>query len=60
MANWCEVCERSDDADICAVCGADLNAADPRGLPWTWKLMIGTTVIYVLWRIYQLITWLAK
>jgi len=60
MARWCEHCERSEGSDICAVCGADLRPAPRAPLPWKWRFFLLSTAVYVVWRIYQLVSWLAK
>ena len=60
MAHWCEQCERSEESDVCEVCGQSVLPEDKPPLPWTWKLMIVSTIVYVIWRIYQLVTWLLR
>jgi hypothetical protein len=41
------------------VCGNEV--ADPvrEPVPWRWRFFIVATVIYVIWRIYQLVSWLS-
>jgi len=58
MANWCENCETAQEGDQCSICGADLRAPARERLDWKWRLFIVATIIYVIWRIYQLISWL--
>ncbi len=60
MTQWCEHCERSEESDSCEVCGQTLAPNEQASLPWTWKFMIVTTIIYVIWRVYQLISWLLR
>ena len=49
-----------EDGDLeegaCPDCGTGLEARRP--VPWTFKLMIGVTAIYLVWRIYQGVGWL--
>ncbi len=56
--NWCEACERPEDSDICAQCGANITPLARTPIPWRWRLFLVATVIYVIWRIYQLVNWL--
>jgi hypothetical protein len=59
MANWCDHCELAQEGDTCNVCGADLAPEELGPIPWKWRFFLIATVIYVIWRIYQLISWLA-
>lgn len=64
---WCERCEREVPDDeltaegACPRCGDVLVAAEEqrRPVPWTFKLMIVATVVYLGYRAYQGIAWLA-
>jgi hypothetical protein len=69
---WCEECSkyltpnsvRTDGA--CPSCGKPVGdverravaEADDQRMPWHFKLLVGVLVIYLGWRIVQLITWL--
>ncbi len=59
MSNWCDACERAEEGDVCAVCGADLTPDVAGPVPWRWRFFIVATVIYLGYRLYQLIAWLA-
>ena len=61
---WCDTCDRLvDDSEVvegrCPRCETELGTAERGPLPWRFRLMIGATVIYLVWRTYQLIAWLA-
>jgi uncharacterized paraquat-inducible protein A len=56
---WCEQCDRPVDGDVCEVCGDSITASQREPIPWTWRFFIVATVIYVIWRIYQLVSWLS-
>jgi uncharacterized paraquat-inducible protein A len=67
---WCEECHRIVDPEavsedgLCPRCGNELLMADPtkvarRRVPWTFKLMIVATVVYLGYRAYQGIAWLS-
>ncbi len=58
MSNWCDHCEIAQEDETCESCGADLSIAEPGPIPWRWRLFIVATIIYLIWRIYQLISWL--
>ena len=58
MANWCENCDRPEEGDVCTVCGNDIIESTHEPIPWRWRLFIVASVIYLVWRIYQLISWL--
>ena len=59
MDYWCDHCEIAQESEVCEVCEAELSAPEPEPVPWRWRLFIVATVIYLIWRIYQLISWLA-
>lgn len=59
MSNWCDQCDRREDGLQCAVCGAELSAPAKGSLPWRWRLFLVGTAVYIVWRVYQLISWLA-
>jgi len=61
---WCDACDRLvDDDDLvdgsCPKCGTSLIAKPREPLPWRFRFMIGATIIYLLWRLWQLIAWLS-
>ncbi len=67
---WCEECHRMVDPEVlsedgrCPRCGNELLVADPakvgrRHVPWTFKAMLVATVVYLGYRAYQGIAWLA-
>ena len=51
---WCEECDALvEDEDLgeegeCPACGT---------IPWYFKFMLLATVVYLGWRIFQLISW---
>jgi uncharacterized paraquat-inducible protein A len=59
---WCETCERFQDASEldreghCPSCGTVI--APPKHTPWHFKLLLVATVIYLTYRLVQLIMWL--
>jgi len=59
---WCEECDRFvEDGELaeggtCPGCGTGL--APTRRVPWTFKVMVGATVVYLGYRAYQGIAWL--
>ena len=61
ISDWCEVCRRHvEDEDAlaegsCPECGEPLERR--KGLPWSFRLMIVATVVYLGYRTYQLIGW---
>ena len=59
MAQWCETCDRPVEGAVCEVCGNAVVAPVKEPIPWRWRFFIAVTVIYVIWRIYQLIVWLS-
>jgi hypothetical protein len=66
---WCETCSRflnpnSLEPDgTCPTCGrqvaepAGQHAATRQRAPWHFKLLVLATVIYLGWRLVQLIEW---
>jgi len=61
---WCDSCdrlvERSDLVEgRCPTCDSLLEGIERGPLPWRFRLMIGATVIYLIWRLVQLISWLS-
>jgi predicted RNA-binding protein with PUA domain len=59
VTKWCENCDRPVDGDICEVCGSEIAEPERQPVPWRWRFFIVATVIYVIWRIYQLVSWLS-
>ncbi len=58
MANWCENCDRPVEGDVCEVCGTEVTEPEHEPIPWRWRFFIVASVIYLIWRIYQLISWI--
>jgi len=60
---WCDTCDRlvTDDETTedgaCPTCGSVLD--EHRHVPWHFKLMIVASVIYLGYRAYQGIAWVA-
>ncbi|MGH9082249.1 MAG: hypothetical protein ACRDY3_14390 [Acidimicrobiales bacterium] len=60
---WCEECEDVvDDEDLteegeCPTCGTVL--VEERRVPWYFKTMLLASVVYLGYRAYQGITWVA-
>jgi predicted RNA-binding protein with PUA domain len=59
VAQWCETCDRPVEGEVCEVCGKPVVPTVREPIPWRWRFFIVVTVIYVIWRIYQLIMWLS-
>jgi uncharacterized paraquat-inducible protein A len=60
---WCDTCDRIVENEElheggCPRCGAILEAPERGPLPWRFRLMIGAAVIYLVWRVVQMIGWL--
>lgn len=71
---WCETCDRFYNPNTlhadgtCPTCGRTV-AAHPRvatadvearpGTPWHFKLLVAATVIYLAYRLFQGVWWLA-
>lgn len=58
MAKWCTTCDRPVEGETCEVCGQSVQENTPEPVPLKWKFFIVVTIIYLIWRIYQLISWL--
>ena len=62
---WCEECDQLvEDEDLtedgsCPECGTELVEPERRRIPWTFKTMIFASVVYLGYRAYQGITWVA-
>ncbi len=69
---WCETCDRFYNPNslqpdgTCPTCGrrvADTAAAadeERGGAPWHFKLLIGVTAVYLSYRLFQGIEWVAR
>jgi len=60
VARWCETCDRPVEGDVCEVCGNEAEETSRQAIPWRWRFFIVVTIIYVIWRIYQLVSWLSR
>ena len=58
MAKWCNNCDRPVEGETCEVCGQSVQEPVREPVPLKWKFFIVVTIIYLIWRIYQLISWL--
>lgn len=59
MANWCENCDRPEEGEVCEVCGEEIVPQSiHEGVPWRWRFFIVASIIYLGWRIYQIISWI--
>lgn len=62
---WCDECDELVDDDAlgedgeCPHCGTVLVETERRPVPWYFKFMLVATVIYLGYRAYQGIAWLA-
>jgi uncharacterized paraquat-inducible protein A len=59
VARWCDTCDRPVEGEVCEVCGQDVAEPEREAIPWRWRLFLVATAIYLVWRIYQLISWLS-
>ncbi len=59
MARWCENCDRPVEGEVCEVCGAEVEESAGEPIPWRWRFFIVVSIIYLGYRIYQVISWLA-
>ena len=61
---WCEDCSRFYNPTTlgtkgeCPTCGRALAEAQPRAVPWHFKLMLVALVIYLSYRVVQGVVWL--
>ncbi len=55
VTNWCENCDRPEEGDFCSVCGAEMVEPERQPVPWRWRLFIVASIIYLVWRTYQII-----
>ena len=67
---WCEECAKymapsaMRPDGTCPTCGRDVETpalkaeeiADEERAPWHFKLLVVLTVVYLVWRIFQLLT----
>ncbi len=60
MPGWCETCDRRVDGEACEVCGGAVVEPERMRLDWKWRFFGVSTVIYLIWRLYQLIHWLTS
>lgn len=62
---WCEECEEVvEDEDLteegdCPACGTPLVEEVKKPVPWYFKFMLVASVIYLGYRAFQGITWVA-
>ncbi len=59
MATWCEHCDRPVEGDVCEVCGRPVETPVREPIPLRWKFFLVASVIYLAYRLYQLVSWLA-
>ena len=59
MTRWCEHCDRPVEGETSEICGEAVEERVREPIPWRWRFFIVVTIIYVIWRIYQLISWLS-
>lgn len=58
MARWCTTCDRPVEGETCEVCGDAMHEPTTEPMELKWKFFIVVTIIYLIWRLYQLISWL--
>jgi uncharacterized paraquat-inducible protein A len=62
---WCDECERLVEDDevtedgACPTCGAELLEPAHRHVPWYFKFMLVASVVYLGYRAFQGIDWVA-
>jgi hypothetical protein len=68
---WCDTCDRFYNPNTlasdgsCPTCGrvvsepADLEDASSSGAPWHFKVLIAVTAVYLSYRLFQGIFWVA-
>jgi hypothetical protein len=44
---------------VCEVCGQPVHEPVREPIPWRWRFFIVVSIIYLIWRTYQLIHWLS-
>jgi hypothetical protein len=64
---WCETCSRFLNPNTlepdgsCPACGRTVAdpgaAAEPQKAPWHFKLLLVAVVVYLAWRLVQLVGW---
>ena len=59
MTKWCEQCDRPVEGETCEICGEAVVDTVRQPIPWRWRFFIVATIIYLIWRIYQLVSWLS-
>lgn len=59
MTKWCTTCDRPVQSDNCEVCGQTVAEPVREPVPLRWRFFIVVTIIYLLWRLYQLVSWLS-
>jgi hypothetical protein len=47
------------EGEVCDICGQPVVEATKEPIPWRWRFFIVATIIYLIWRIYQLVSWLS-
>jgi uncharacterized paraquat-inducible protein A len=63
---WCEECDTLvEDEDLgeqgeCPTCGTILAEQERQPIPWYFKAMLIASVIYLGYRGYQGVTWIAS
>ncbi len=58
MAKWCDDCDRPVQGDVCEMCGNPVREPEREPVPLRWKFFVVATAIYLIWRLYQLVSWL--
>ncbi len=58
MSDWCTHCERVVEGDICELCGESTALQERPPIPLRWKAFGVLSVIYLVWRGYQIVSWL--
>ena len=60
---WCEECDTLvEDEDLgtqgeCPACGTVLADQERQPVPYYFKFMLLATIVYLGWRIFQLVSW---
>lgn len=68
---WCDTCDRfynpnTLEADgTCPMCGrvvaeSVVPATESAGAPWHFKALIGVTAVYLSYRLFQGVVWVAQ